>query len=648
MKSALYFFIFVVSLFNHFKAQTASAINCDGLNDYVDPNNLITSFSNNFTIESWVRPVATHQMDAESTSGISGISNKRYMLWPTWRNFDGGIGISVGTNGVSVYEHGSNFINALLVWSGAITNWTHIAVTFTNKQPSLYVNGALVKTGLASLHTNVWPSLGACNQYPGQVGGLGGGSYGYYQGEMDEFRLWKTTRTQTEIQTWMNSEFFCSDPNLYAYYKFNHGVPSGNNSGITSASDFSGNAFNAQLYNFTLNGSTSNWISPGGVLSGSASLNTSASANSICAGQTVTLSVSGTTSNTWNPGAYTNSTIVQTPSVTTTYTVIGTFSAGCFTTSVLTITVNPYPTVSSNTATICSPNPATLVATGANSYTWNTSSTSSVIVVSPSITTNYTVTGANSSGCTNSFVTTVSVGITPTITVNSATICSGNQATLSASGASTYTFNPGGITGSAIAVSPTATITYTVTGSNGQCSGTNTSNIVVNVVPNVNLSVSANSICTSGTGGSMLSLTGSPSGGVYSGTNVSGNVFNAPATNGTFIASYSYTNTLGCSGSATLNVYGITCTGIKGYNENDLINIYPNPNKGYLYIESKEVNLNKISFTIIDILGNVLRAPKLEFFEGRSMIQMKDMESGIYFLVMNVNSKQEVRKIIID
>ncbi len=81
---------------------------------------------------------------------------------------------------------------------------------------------------------------------------------------------------------------------------------------------------------------------------------------------------------------------------------------GCTT---ITITVIPSPTVNATTSTslICSGQSVTLSATGANTYTWDTGSNSPVIVVSPTITTNYTVTGSGSNGCTNAYVITQTV-----------------------------------------------------------------------------------------------------------------------------------------------------------------------------------------------------------------------------------------------
>jgi hypothetical protein len=120
---------------------------------------------------------------------------------------------------------------------------------------------------------------------------------------------------------------------------------------------------------------------------------------SICSGGSFTIIPSGAGSYTIEGG---NSVI--TPSGNISYTVVGTSTAGCLSinTATANITVNPNPTVTaitSETNVLCVGQSATLTANGAVSYLWNTTATTAVIVVSPSITTTYSVSGTNPSGC---------------------------------------------------------------------------------------------------------------------------------------------------------------------------------------------------------------------------------------------------------
>ncbi len=68
------------------------------------------------------------------------------------------------------------------------------------------------------------------------------------------------------------------------------------------------------------------------------------------------------------------------------------------------ITVNALPvvTVTAGSATICVGNSVTLTTGGATTYTWSTSAHTTSIVVTPTATTNYSVSGSSAAGCINS------------------------------------------------------------------------------------------------------------------------------------------------------------------------------------------------------------------------------------------------------
>lgn len=134
---------------------------------------------------------------------------------------------------------------------------------------------------------------------------------------------------------------------------------------------------------------------------------------SICLGTSVTMTATGASSYTWSTGATTN-TIALTPTINTSYSVIGINAGGCSgpnNTKTINITVNPNPTVGISTSNtlICSGQTATLTSNGANTYTWSTSATGSVVAISPTVTTNYSVTGTDLNGCKNTTSITQSV-----------------------------------------------------------------------------------------------------------------------------------------------------------------------------------------------------------------------------------------------
>jgi len=139
--------------------------------------------TNTFTMALWAKPRAGHQIEPEMTGLMYGAVGQRYALYPCHGAVDygssshAGAGVSLGINGVSVYEQSTSHFPPLLVWAGDVTNWSHVAVVFTNGQPTLYVNGALARTGLASRKV-VHPSYA-----------IGADSHGYYDGLLDDVRI---------------------------------------------------------------------------------------------------------------------------------------------------------------------------------------------------------------------------------------------------------------------------------------------------------------------------------------------------------------------------------------------------------------------------------------------------------------------------
>jgi hypothetical protein len=187
----------------------------------------------------------------------------------------------------------------------------------------------------------------------------------------------------------------------------------------------------------------------------------------ICAGNSLTLTPSGANTYTYQGGS-----AVVSPSATTSYTVIGSNSVtGCVSNPVsANVTVNALPNVTVNSSTICNGQSALLTAAGATTYTWSNAATTTTVSVNPTTNTSYTVTGVNANGCSKSATTSVVVNPTPTVSVVSSAslICVGQSATLTPSGASTYTINSG-----SFVISPTVTTSYTVTGvASNSCSST--------------------------------------------------------------------------------------------------------------------------------------------------------------------------------
>lgn len=221
----------------------------------------------------------------------------------------------------------------------------------------------------------------------------------------------------------------------------------------------------------------------------------------VCAGGIATLVASGASNYTWQPGGMTGSSIVVSPSVSTCYSVIGTNASGCTSSALHCIAVQAYPSLLAIgiPSFICAGATATLSAAGASSYTWIPGSiVFSTAVVTPSAPTCYTVYGSSSFGCTTFTTACIGVNPLPVISISGNSVsCSGQSNTLTASGASSYTWIPGNLVGPVVVVSPSVSTCYTVYGTNSfGCTSFTTTCIVVNPLPVV--SISGNSVSCSG------------------------------------------------------------------------------------------------------------------------------------------------------
>lgn len=203
-----------------------TALNFDGTNDAVNGHAAdLTTITNNFTMEFWYNATATisirpQQNGVTSISGTTG-NGQRYAVFPAHGGNpcsafgNAGMGVSLGSNAIQVYEHRGCYMPCLLSYSGGLiqSGWNHIAIVYTNKQPTLYVNGINAATGLTSQQNNVFPSAI-----------IGGAIYGYYSGDMDEFRIWSTSRTQNQIRTNMCRKLTGAEAGLVRYYRFDDGA----------------------------------------------------------------------------------------------------------------------------------------------------------------------------------------------------------------------------------------------------------------------------------------------------------------------------------------------------------------------------------------------------------------------------------------
>lgn len=364
------------------------ALNFDGVNDNVNLGTSLGSAlngTNKITAEAWVKPTTTAGPFRIIVGNYSTPSN---LMQFCLRQQGNTYVFFIGTGSPGVY----NAVNAVNTVTTGV--WQHVAGTWDGSVARIYINGALTNTASIS-----YPGFGASTN--SVVIGTNTVPEPWF-GDIDEVRIWSRALCQGEIQNNMNGEIATTGNGLLANYHFNHGITTVANPTVNILADASGNGYTGTLTNVALTGTVSNWVAPGGVVSGNNATSfvsptiTIAGVSSICSGSSATLTASGNVSTyMWVSGPTTASYAI-TPSVTSTYSVVGTNSLGCASNVETTsVTVNTLPTIIVNSGAICAGQSFTMVPGGASTYTFS----SGTDVVTPTADMTYSVSGTDANGC---------------------------------------------------------------------------------------------------------------------------------------------------------------------------------------------------------------------------------------------------------
>jgi hypothetical protein len=262
----------------------------------------------------------------------------------------------------------------------------------------------------------------------------------------------------------------------------------------------------------------------------------------------------------------------------------------------------------------------------------------------------YNMIKTNINGCKDS----ASVGITvilltaPNVTAASDdvdnTICEGASVALTGGGAISYTWSSSVADG--VSFSPTATDTYTVTGTDGNnCTNTATITITVNTLPSVDLAAFSSSVCENG--GVINLIDGTPSGGTFSGTGVVGNTFDPAAAGvGTWSITYTVTDANNCSNSDIEDLTVTVCTGIANASISSAINVYPNPANENINIDLSNIIDISVKVALVDITGKLIIS---EQYAGGKPVTMNvgSIANGVYSLVISTANDVMNNKITI-
>lgn len=236
--------------------------------------------------------------------------------------------------------------------------------------------------------------------------------------------------------------------------------------------------------------------------------------------------------------------------------------------------------------TFCDGNSVDLQASPATSYLWSNSATNQTVTVGTSGSYTVQTTEGQSGWCTStSAPISVTVNPLPTVTVSgTTTICTGETTTLTASGASSYSWDSGLGAGSTKNVSPISTSTYIVTGTDANnCVNTETVIVTVNALPDAVFTGLNATYCLNNPASTLVPNLG---GGSFTGPGVSGTTFDpAIATVGTNEVKYIITDGNGCTDSTSQNTIvnplpDATFTGLAASYCEDATSVTLNPATG--------------------------------------------------------------------
>ncbi|MDX1349851.1 MAG: T9SS type A sorting domain-containing protein, partial [Putridiphycobacter sp.] len=322
----------------------------------------------------------------------------------------------------------------------------------------------------------------------------------------------------------------------------------------------------------------------------------------ICLGSSTTVQGSGGSNYSWNNGVTDGVPFVPT---TTTYTVTGTGANGCVGSDQVNITQYlPLINAGPSSLNVCEGNAITLYGTGGVSYVWDNNVIDSVAFV-PTTSTLYTVTGTDSSGCTNTDQ--IQVNVIPLPVVDAGpdlVICEGDQVTLTATGANGYSWSHN--VQNNVPFTPTTTTTYTVLGADqNNCTGTDDVTVTVNVATTSTLDISA----------------------------IDQYVLNGQ----TYSASGTYTQTLtnadGCDSIITLNL-SLGFTGVDEANQFSVA-YYPNPATNALFLELSVVTGSQL-LEIYTAEGKLVQSKVIT--DAITQIDLSKLAKGYYIGHLNAST----------
>lgn len=225
-----------------------NALNLDGINDYIISPNLASKMpGNDLTIEVWFKANA---------AGI--IVNELGQTTPNVGWHDSQIEIlQTGEVRVRVWN-----LMSISIGTVSFGTWNHAVVRYNASTSVLdgFLNGVASPTSFTGGRSH--PVSNGFGYYYafGVFDDTNLGSGAYFNGIIDEARIWNVARTNAQIQANMYNELVGNETGLVAYYNFNEGTANGTNNTVSNVLDRTSNNYHATFNNIALTGSSSNFV----------------------------------------------------------------------------------------------------------------------------------------------------------------------------------------------------------------------------------------------------------------------------------------------------------------------------------------------------------------------------------------------------
>lgn len=346
----------------------------------------------------------------------------------------------------------------------------------------------------------------------------------------------------------------------------------------------------------------------------------------------------------WNTMDSTQSITVN--STGTYYVVVTDTATSCLAGDTIMVTYNNSPVANlGSDTTFCSANgPITLAGPfGPYDYMWSDMTTGSTTTAGT--TGLYYVDVTDSiTGCTTADSIMVTVPASPSFTLSDTTFC-GTQYTINGPmGPFMYNWSNSATT-SSITVTGSGTYSLTVTDSTSGCTGMDSSVVNINTNPTVTASGSDLTPCADDAN---VMLTGTPAGGTFTGTSVTGSQFDPSIGAGSYNVVYNFTDVNGCSGADTITVVVSACVGIDEQFAFAGMTIYPNPNAGFFTFSAADQNCAEMTIEIVTVEGQVIQTNKYNNVQGNFVqdVDMTQYANGVYIMRVTTDGAVYTNRVV--